>query len=168
LDSTASNILSPRASRPYIPGYGVPDSEEGMLPWEHVTSKLAGAKNYWICTATRDGVPHCTPIWGAYLEGVLYLEGSPRTRRGRDIARNPHVAVHLESGDDVVILEGVAEEVIPDSDLAQQLAAAMGSKYEGYQPEPEQWAEGGLYRITPKVVFAWTQFPTDATRWTFE
>ncbi len=168
MDGTASNTSFPRASRPYIPGYGVPDSEEGMLPWEHVTSKLTSAKNYWVCTASKDCRPHCTPIWGTYLDGTLYLEGSSRTRRGRDIAQNPHVVVHLESGDDVVILEGVAEEIVPDSDLAQKLAEAIGSKYEGYQPEPEQWSEGGLYKVSPRVVFAWKQFPVDATKWTFE
>ena len=41
-------------------------------------------------------------------------------RKGRNLAENPNVAVHLESGDDVVILEGVAE-VVTDPGLVERL-----------------------------------------------
>jgi hypothetical protein len=107
-----------------------------------------------------------------WVDGTLFFDGSPRTRRGRNIAANPAVVVHLESGKEAVILQGEVYEVKegPDPALAQRLAAAYRAKYRemGYAPEPDSWKEGGLYRLTPRSAFAWNQFPQDATRWRFE
>ncbi len=69
-------------SRPRAPGYGIPEHREGLLSWEHVTQRLAAARHYWIDTADRRGHVHATPIWGALVDGILYVEGEPETRRG--------------------------------------------------------------------------------------
>ncbi len=159
-------------SRPQMPeGYGVPTSSEGMLPWSHADGVLERALNYWISTTRPDGRPHAVPVWGVWLDGTFYFEGGPDTRRGRNLAANPAVAVHVESGDDVVILEGTAQETAdPDPVLAVRLAAGFGAKYMpryNYKPEPDSWKEGGLYVVRPQVVLAWNTFPTTVTRWVF-
>ncbi len=92
-------------------GYGVPDTDEGVLDWSWAVARLESALNYWFATTRPDGRPHAMPAWAVWLDGTLYFEGSPLTRRARNIAANPAVVVHLESGDDVVILEGEAREV---------------------------------------------------------
>ena len=92
-------------------GYGVPDTEEGVLDWSWAEERLEQALNYWFATTRPDGRPHAMPAWAVWLDGTVYFEGSPLTRRARNIAENPAVVVHLESGDDVVILEGEAHEV---------------------------------------------------------
>ena len=56
------------------------------------------------------------------MDLAFYLGPGPRTRKGRNLAENPNVAVHPESGDDVVILEGVAE-VVTDPGLVERLFA---------------------------------------------
>lgn len=165
-----TGTMTPASDRPNVPGYGIPETAEGLLPWEHVVERLASAQNYWVDTADAAGHVHATPIWGGVVDGILYVEGGPRTRRGRNIAENPNVAVHLESGSDVVILEGVAEHIVPPrADLAQRLVETLESKYGtmGYHPTAEQWDTGGLYAIRPRKAFAWTDFPSDATRFTF-
>lgn len=162
---------APTAARPYAPGYGIPDSTDNLLPWEHVIQRLTGARTYWIDTASRAGRVHATPIWGGVVDGTRYVEGGPGTRRGRNIAEHSNVAVHLESGEDVVILEGTAEQVVPpDPALASRLATVLEEKYgpRGYHPTADQWNEGGLYAIRPGIAFAWTQFPSDCTRFTFK
>jgi Pyridoxamine 5'-phosphate oxidase len=161
----------PVADRPRMPrGYGVPRTTQGLLPWSHVEQRLTDAKNYWVSTSGPGGRPHAMPIWGGYVDGTLYVEGSPMTRRGRDLAQNPQVAVHLESGDDVVALEGIAEHLTsgPDPEVGERLAAAMTAKYTGYSPSPHDWDSGGLYAIRPRVAFAWRQFPKDCTRFRFD
>lgn len=161
----------PKPSRPHIPEYGIPNTEEGMLPWSHVGERMEKALNYWICTVSPQGEPHATPVWGVWLNETLYFDGSPQTRRGRNLAANPNVAVHLESGDDVVIFRGEVEQIDGrDREFSTRLAAAYTAKYQakGYAPAPDTWDEGGLYVLQPRAVFAWTNFPHDATRWLFD
>jgi hypothetical protein len=67
-------------------------------------------------------------------------------------------------------MHGLAHELkSPERALTMQLSAQYSAKYAamGYQPSPETWDKGGLYEVQPSVVFAWTKFPKDATRWQF-
>jgi nitroimidazol reductase NimA-like FMN-containing flavoprotein (pyridoxamine 5'-phosphate oxidase superfamily) len=167
--SNRAMVNEPKASRPYVPGYGVPESEEGMLPWSYVCDRMKKSRNYWIATATLKGQPHVTPVWGVWIRDALYFDGSPQTRRGRQMAANPRIAVHLEDGDKVVILEGeVCHVGKPEPELAIELSEAYSAKYAPrYMPSPDTWDSGGLYMVRPHVAFAWTSYPQDATRWYF-
>lgn len=163
-----------RATRPVIPaGYGVPETDEGLLGWSWAVARLESASNYWFATTRPDGRPHAMPAWGVWLDGALYFEGSPATRRARNLAANPAVSVHLESGDEVVVVEGRAHDAAdPDRALAERLSSAFGAKYGEttweYRPTPDQWKRGGLWRLEPEVAFGWAEFPRDATRWLFD
>jgi nitroimidazol reductase NimA-like FMN-containing flavoprotein (pyridoxamine 5'-phosphate oxidase superfamily) len=159
-------MTTPRASRPSLPAmYGIPDSEEGLLAWGDVVQRLEAARNYWLASARPDGRPHVVAIWGMWLDDAFYCSGAPETRWLCDIAANPAVALHLESGDQVVIVEGQMALFAPDSDLAARLNQASQAKYDmAYDPidtsEP-------IWRIQPHTVLAWTHFPADATRFRF-
>ena len=160
----------PEGGLPHFPqGYIPPDGGQEKLPWDYVQQRMQAAKNYWIVTATTAGKPAATPVWGVWLDDRLYFDGSPQTRRGRNISANPQVAVHLESGDEAVMLEGQAflYSTPPDRALAERIAAAYCQKYAqaGYEPSPEQWDEGGLFEFLPARVIAWTNFVKDPTRW---
>ncbi len=160
-----------KTSRPIMPnGYGVPETTEGTLPWSVAEERLQAARNYWIGSVRPNGRPHAMPVWGVWVDGKLYFDGSPETRRSRNIAANPAVVVHLESGDQVVIVEGNAYAAgKPEPELAKRLAQAYAAKYaaSGYEPKPDSWDQGGLYVVHPQTVFAWTKFPSDSTRWQF-
>jgi len=164
--------VEPTTDRPLFPkGYGVPETEEGLLPWSWAVERLEAARNYWFSTTRPDGRPHAMPAWAAWIDGALYFEGSPETRRARNLATNPAISVHLESGDEVVILEGVTEVAgVPPRPLAERLAANFTAKYaetHDYRPTPEQWDRGGLWVLRPRVAFGWKEFPTSVTRWRF-
>jgi Pyridoxamine 5'-phosphate oxidase len=165
-----SALAEPERSRPAMPnGYGVPESDEGMLDWAWAMERLETAKNYWFSTTRPDGRPHAMPAWGAWIDGVLYFDGSPETRRMRNLAQNPAISIHLESGDAVVILEGESWPVgKPARALAERLAAELAKKYgPTYVPTPDTWDEGGLWSLRPKVAFGWSSFPQNVTRWRF-
>jgi hypothetical protein len=103
-----------------------------------------------------------------WLDDRLYLGGGPQTRRNRNLAENPAVCVHLESGSDVVILHGDAQMLRePDRSLVTQLIEISKKKY-GYAPKPEDYAAPGTYVLRPRWAMAWKQFPKDATRWRFQ
>lgn len=158
------------ASRPQMPEGYLPESADfTLLPWEHAETRLQEARNYWIATVRPDGRPHAVPVWGVWLDNRLYFDGSPETRRGRNLAHNSAVSVHLENGNDVVIVEGDAHQVTsPSRSLAEQLAQSYQEKYPGYSPQPDQWDEGGLYVVIPHLALGWDKFPDNCTRWHFE
>jgi hypothetical protein len=155
---------TPKAGRPQIPAeYGLPKHNKGLLPWSHVTERMAEAKVYWITTVDPHGRPHATPVDGLWLDDRLYFGGSQETRRNRNLAH----CVHLESGSDVVILHGAVRELgAADHELAQRMADAANEKY-GYGAKAENYTVGGTFAFTPHKVIAWQTLFKDATRWQF-
>lgn len=150
-----------RPGRPEMPeSYGVPRDPEGALAWGEVGRLLSGARNYWLSTVRPDGRPHAVPVWGVWMDEVFHFGGGRTTRKAKNIGANPEVVAHSESGDAVVILEGVAEEV-DNPALQERIDDAYEGKY-GIRHGTPVWA------LRPRVVYAWTEFPKDATRWTFD
>jgi hypothetical protein len=158
----------PTADRPRIPAvYGVPAGGEGLLPWTYVEGRLSAARVFWLATAGRRG-PHVRPIGGLYVDGAIFLSGSPDSRWVRNVDASPEVSVHLDDGFDVVIVEGVVEPRVPDLGLAERLAAAANAKDPERHVEPADYEGRTLRALRPRVAYAWTAFPTDVTRFRFE
>lgn len=153
---------APRQTRPAFPAsYGIATSDEGMLPWTWAEERLVAARNYWIATTDPGGRAHAAPVWGLWLENAFVFGTSRESRKGRNLEHDPRIVVHLESGDEVVILEGVAG-TIP---LDERLAGAYEAKY-AFRPEP-----AGLWlRVRPRVALAWVEadYPRTATRFAFD
>jgi nitroimidazol reductase NimA-like FMN-containing flavoprotein (pyridoxamine 5'-phosphate oxidase superfamily) len=83
-----------------------------------------------VCSVRPDGRPHAVPKWAVYVDGRIYFDGSPQTRHARNLALNPAVVLHLESGERAVIVEGSGRAIDrPPSDLALRLVQAYGRKY---------------------------------------
>jgi pyridoxamine 5'-phosphate oxidase-like protein len=150
-----------KRTRPdFGPDYGISEAEEGMLPWSWSEERLAASRNYWIVTSGEDGEPSAAPVWGVWAEGAVYFGTNPRSRKGRNLARDPRVVIHLESGDEVVILHGEAEI----SDVEDSILDAYEAKY-GYRPPGKS-----LFRLRPRRALAWMEadFPNTATRFDFD
>jgi len=153
---------------PHIPSdYGLKHRKQ-YLPFRHAEDRLTKSRNYWICTTRPDGRPHSIPVWGFWIDGALYFGTGRLSRKARNLAHNPAVSIHLDSGDDVVILEGAAIEVdLANKSQLKKLDAASRAKYK----MPMAIApENVLYSVRPRVVLAWTEkdFPNNATRWQFD
>lgn len=155
-----------KAGRPNMPPeYGMPASEEGILPWSHVEERMAQAKAYWISTVDPECRPHATPVDGIWTGGKLYFSGDPRTRRQRNLAGNPNACIHLENGYDVIIMHGTARKLESiDRRQAERFSSESNAKY-GYDTKPEDYLAAGMWEFIPYRVFAWKDFPNDLTRW---
>ena len=155
-----------RAGLPQVPAlYGLKPRAK-YLPFSHAEGRLARSRNYWICTTRADGRPHSIPVWGFWIDGAFYFGTARSSRKARNLAQNPAVSVHLDSGDDVVILEGTVVEVSHNERaMLKKLDAASRAKYK--MPLTTIPGETVLYRVQPCVVLAWTEkeFPKNATRW---
>jgi nitroimidazol reductase NimA-like FMN-containing flavoprotein (pyridoxamine 5'-phosphate oxidase superfamily) len=156
------------AGLPHVPAdYGLKPRKQ-YLPFAHAEARLTKSRNYWICTARPDGRPHSIPVWGFWIEGALYFGTGRASRKSRNLAHNAEVSIHLDSGDDVVILEGTAVEVDPSNkSQLKKIDAASRSKYKMPQALGREVV---LYSVRPRVVLAWTEkdFPNNATRWEFD
>jgi hypothetical protein len=125
--------------------YGQPSGLESPH-WEWVDDRLNSAGTYWVVTPTPTR-PHPRPVWGIWREDALHLSvGSPTLARAM-LPATP-VTVHLDSGTDVVIVEGVVAGSSTDSELI----AAYDSKYT-WEYDSEQ--HGPLTTIVPTQILAW-------------
>lgn len=160
----------PLAQRPDLQHYGVSNEPEGLLPWSFASQQLAAARNYWVSTTRPDGRPHATPVWGVWLDETLYFGAGAGSVKVRNLAANPALLVHLESGDDVVILEGEAEWLAAaDPAFWQRIADDYAAKYDGFRPDPPT-AQQPFIVLRPKRALGWLEkdFVRSATRWRFE
>lgn len=157
-----------KAGLPDVPPmYGLKTRRQ-YLPFSHAEERLAKARNYWICTTRPDGRPHSIPVWGFWIDGAVYFGTARSSRKARNLAQNPAVSIHLDSGDDVVILEGTAAEVdLTDKPTFKKLDATSRAKY---KTPLVIMPESVLYFVRPHIVLAWTErnFPNNATRWIFD
>jgi hypothetical protein len=161
----------PRASRPYMPGYGIADaaSGQGLLPWSWAVQVLENARRYWLATVRPDGAPHMMPIWGVWLEESFRFMTGPKSRKARNLAINPRCVISPERADKVLVLEGIAEIII-GSVAVRRFKNVYSKKYD-FDMEPYN---DPLTVIRPRVVFGHIEdfenhgFTQTATRWTFD
>jgi pyridoxine/pyridoxamine 5'-phosphate oxidase len=146
------------------PGYGVPADASGaeQLPWSEAERWLVEARNYWVCTTRADGRPHAAPVWGFWRNGALVFSTSRSSAKGRNLARSREAVVHPDSGDEVVILEGVVEEI----ELTAELADVYEAKY-AFRPGPDE--DSVWYALAPRAAQTWRErdFAQSAARWVF-
>ncbi len=156
-------------SRPHMPGYGVVAANEGagLLPWDFITERMVAAHNYWVGSARPDGRPHVAPVWGLWHEDAFYFSSGRDSRKALNFAANPAAVVHLESGDETVILEGVIETLDEKKDAV--LLKALDKAYKAKYKFP-MVGMGNIYKLQTKRALAWREadFPSNATRWIFD
>jgi nitroimidazol reductase NimA-like FMN-containing flavoprotein (pyridoxamine 5'-phosphate oxidase superfamily) len=155
-------------SRPHVPsGYGIPREPGDAGSWDAVAVKIAASRNYWIASTRPDGRPHVMPVWGVWVDGQFLFATDRASRKGRNIAANPAIVVHLESGDDVVVLEGAPREVT-GAELLARYVDAYDAKY-AVRPDPGD-PTTVTYALRPSVAFTWLEadYLNSATRWSFD
>lgn len=157
----------PKPERPEIPEtYGFTASTlHKPPPWQMIAESVRLSRNYWICTVSPDGSPHALPVWGIWLDNELYFVTKRASKKGRNLQANPKVAIHLESGDDVIAFQGRVVEVSDPSHLAK-VASAYSDKYNGDQIYSDIEA---VFQLIPHFAFTWLEknYHETATRWRF-
>jgi len=156
---------TPQASRPHMPGYGLPEHNRGLLPWKWAEERLTKSHNYWISTVRPDGRPHTMVVWGLWLANLFYFSTGRDSRKSHNLKANPHCVVCNELAHEAVIVEGVAREV-REAALRKRFFRLYERKYDfdmaPYQQEP-------IWAVRPVKVFAFDEKLTlnRATRWRF-
>lgn len=117
-----------------------------MLTWTAVERILGTFPYLWIATTDASGAPHLVQQWGVWVDGVLYFEGSDRTRWARNLARDPRLGFGVQSGDRAAYGEAVVDVIRGVKPaLATKIARQYSRKYGRtftYRPTAEQYEKG--------------------------
>jgi len=157
-------MSEPKAGRPFMPGYGISEGEEGLLPWSWAAERLEKSHNYWVATARTDGRPHVMPVWGVWLDGRFYFSTARTSRKAGNLAANANCVVCTENATEAVIVEGEAA-VVSDPEVLRPVWEAYNAKY--------SWDLSGesMFAVSPRTAFAFIEKPQEfeasATRWRF-
>jgi len=162
----------PRVSRPFMPGYGIigPDEGSGLLPWSWAAQRLSSARNYWVASVWEDGRPHVMPVWGVWDDSTLWFSSSVRSRKTRNLTRDPRCVVTTEDASDPVVVDGTAR-IVTEPAALQRVIDLMNAKYATDMSlsflDP---AVNATIGVRPRRVFGMrsADFTGSPTRWAFE
>jgi pyridoxamine 5'-phosphate oxidase-like protein len=134
----------------------------------------------WLATINPDGTPHVTGIGAMWVQGTWWFETGERTRKGRNLARDPRCTLSVATHDFDLVVEGEAEKVTDPStvaDMAERWAAegwparvdesglALTAEFSAPSAGPPPWS---VYRLVARQATALATIePGGATRWTF-
>lgn len=112
----------------------------------------------------------CPTDVGVWLDDSFWFSTGSLARH--NLGANTETTVHLENGDEVVIVEGVAE-LLTDREPLQRMCDVYNRKYD-WTMEPAEsgvtdadGAAGPAFRVTPRKVFGWAADLATPTRWSW-
>jgi hypothetical protein len=164
-----------------MPGYGLPEGKNGLLPWSWAEQRLKKSHNYWIATVRPDGSPHnvspqrVSPhtmvVWGLWQDGRFLFSTGSQSRKARNLAQNVNCVVCTEHAHEAVIVEGEAE--IADVAARRKFLPVYERKYKFDMSKMKQdilSMKEPVFSVRPSVVFGlWEkEFVGKSTRWTFD
>jgi PPOX class probable F420-dependent enzyme len=122
---------------------------------DDVRALFDGPNYAHVATLMPDGAPHSVPVWvGVHADRIAFLT-DPSSRKARNLARDPRVAISLTAHDQPFTMAGVRGRVTErlEGDVAWEVIDRISHKY-----------TGGPYPLrTDRVVFlvaperTWTQ-----------
>lgn len=134
----------------------------------------------WLATIDADGAPHVTGVGALWVDGAFWFETGERTRKGRNLSRDPRCSLSVATSEFDLVVDGEAVKVTDAAmvaDMAARWAAegwpaqvdatgeALTAEYSAPSAGPPPWA---VYRLQPRTATALlTVEPGGATRWRF-
>jgi hypothetical protein len=135
---------------------------------------------FWVTTLDADGTPHTTGIGALWAHGSFWLETGRRTRKGRNLERDPRCSLAVSTAEFDLAAQTRAELVLDPAtvaDLAERWAAdgwpcrvdesgtALTADFSAQSAGPPPWHVYRL-RVTSATALQIPE-PYGATRWTF-
>ena len=117
-----------------------------------------------LATVDRRGQPHVVPVWHILLDGDIYIETSPSSKKGQNLRANPKMALVVDAGDGFDTYKGVMIQGTVEFVKAKQMLArirdAMAQRYFGTAEHPgyKYLVSGSdplLMKVIPKKVVTW-------------
>jgi hypothetical protein len=124
---------------------------DGLPPveWSSVAEKLDtnsapdpeahNSRTKWLTTVNEDGSPHVTAVGAIWVDGAFCFQTGTRTRKGRNVARDPRCSLALSVRDADIVIEGDAA-LVTDPAAVARIAKAWADS--GWPAEPDQSGSG--------------------------
>ncbi len=129
----------------------------GFIPWNTVEMSLKALRTIWISTTRPDGRPHAVTVWFVWDGTSLYFISNRTLQKAKNLAHQPWVVAHAGDGDDVILLEGPAEIVTDQEELARVDAAYQEKYVDPYSGARDTifHEQCDLYRVKVAHVMSW-------------
>jgi hypothetical protein len=167
---------------------------EGLptLDWSQVEAQLTdlltnddptspNRVTFWLTTLNADGSPHVTSVGALWHKGSAWFQTGERTRKAKNVARDPRCTVSVAVPAFDVMIAGEARRVT-DPKIVAEIAALWASS--GWPAEPDASGTGitapfnaptlgpapwFVYEVKPRTVTAvgTTEATGGSTRWRF-
>ncbi|MGW4469393.1 pyridoxamine 5'-phosphate oxidase family protein [Nonomuraea sp. NPDC004354] len=166
---TAELLFSPADATP------ISTDESTVKPWSQARQCLETAPKAWLSTVRPDGRPHAMPVLLAWLDGSVWISTRPASRKGRNLAGNPHCVITVADPTLDLVVEGTARRATDEATM-RRVAAALKAKYDwdfivrdgsAYEDDLPGSPEYGFFEITPTRAFGYGPDGLTATRWRF-
>jgi general stress protein 26 len=105
---------------------------EGLPPleWSQVETELADLlmhddprspdrSTFWLTTLNADGSPHVTSVGAVWHAGSYWFQTGERTRKARNVAREPRCTISVATKGFDVMVSGVARRVTDPTIVAE-------------------------------------------------
>ena len=165
--------------------YGLP-----LLEWAPIESRLeqgvsqapgTGGPNRhtcWLATINADGSPHVTGVGALWADGTFWFETGERTRKGRNLGRDPRCTLSVATDAFDLVVEGEAKRITDPATVAtmatwwnaagwparvDDTGMALTADFSAPSAGRPPWS---VYRMTAHTATALqTVEPGGATRW---
>jgi len=135
----------------------------------------------WLATLNPDGSPHVTGVGALWVDDAFWFETGERTRKARNLARDPRATISVATRGFDLVVDGTAEQITDPPTVAAMAARwaddgwpvevddtgrSLTAPFSAPSAGPPPWF---VYRLTPHRATALaTVEPGGATRWTFD
>jgi hypothetical protein len=135
----------------------------------------------WLTTINADGSPHVTAVGALWVDGTFWFVTGERTRKGRNISRDPRCTFAVSLHESDLVIEGDAHQVTDTKTVAamaerwasggwpcrvNETGTALTADYSAPSAGPPPWF---IYRVTPRSATALSTIePGGATRFRFQ
>jgi general stress protein 26 len=100
-------------------------------------AKLEAAEgNLWIASASPTGVVHLVPVTSTWNGSQIVLATGPKSRTVANVTANPRVRLALGDTRDVVMIDAVLVEAVPESEATKPLADGYATQA-GWDPRTD-------------------------------
>jgi len=119
---------------------------------DSVRTLLRRANFAHVATVLPSGAPHSVPVWIALEGDRMAFFTQPRSRKARNIAADPRVAISLVDHDEPYRMAQVRGRVVEtvDGEAALEIIDRMAVRYTG---KPFPMRSGIVFLVEPERVF---------------